>query len=223
MRSIRITTRLCRLLLRILNVRCTLRDESGGTYTGLDRTLILPNHVSYLDAILVNAFIPSVFVTSNEIREAPGLGHMTRAAGCAFVERRHKGEVHRDVDKIATLLNAGLNVTLFPEGSTSPGDRLLDFKKTLLEAAVRSRCRVAPAVIRYTAIDGKAFDVTNRDAVAWYGDMTFLPHLLRLAATRSVDVELTIMATVPFRSHRSRKLLADEVKSRIAARLQVAP
>lgn len=216
----RVTARLSRVLLKILNVRCTLENSSGQTFTGVDRCLILPNHISYLDAVLVGAYMPAVFVTSREIEATPGLGHMAKAAGCAFVERRHKGDVLRDIDQLSELLNAGLNVTLFPEGSTSPGDRLLEFKKTLLESAMRSRCRVLPVAIRYTAVDGRTFDESNRDAVAWYGDMSFLPHLMRMAATRSIDVRMTVMAPVPFRDHGSRKRLAGEVKTRIAERFQ---
>jgi lyso-ornithine lipid O-acyltransferase len=80
-------------------------------------------------------------------------------------------------------------VTLFPEGSTSPGDGLMEFKKTLLESAVRSRCRVLPVAIKYLAVDGARYDESTRDTVAWYGDMTFFPHLVRLAATKSIEVD----------------------------------
>lgn len=216
--GIRATQMLARLLLRIMNVRCRLENPAGRKFAGSERYLILPNHISYLDAVLVCAYMPAVFVTSREIEESSVLGPLTRAAGCAFVERRHKGDVLRDVDQLTGLLNAGLNVTLFAEGSTSSGASLLDFKKTLLEAAVRSRCKVLPVAIRYEAINDCAFDASNCDAVAWYGDMTFFPHLLRLLATRSVDVRLSVLEAVPFRHHGSRKQLASDVKAKISQR-----
>jgi 1-acyl-sn-glycerol-3-phosphate acyltransferase len=220
-RGARVTQVVSRLLLRVLNIRCALETESGEA--SFDRTpcLFLPNHVSYVDALLISAYVPAIFVTSREIEATPVLGQLTRATGCVFVERRHKGDVLRDVDQIAGLLNQGASVTLFPEGTTSPGDRLLAFKKTLLEAAVRSRCRVRPVAIEYLAVDGAPYDSSNRDAVAWYGDMRFFPHLIRLAATRSIDVRMTVMEAVPFRAHGSRKQLAADVRSRIARRLSV--
>lgn len=221
-RGARVTQAFSRLLLRLLNIRCALENETKTAPFDRAACLFLPNHVSYVDALLISAYVPAIFVTSREIEATPVLGPLTRATGCIFVERRHKGDILRDVDQIATLLNQGSSVALFPEGTTSPGDRLLEFKKTLLEAAVRSRCRVRPVAIEYRAVDGAPYDSSNRDAVAWYGDMRFFPHLVRLAATRSIDVRMTVMEAVPFRAHGSRKQLAADVRSRIAERLSGA-
>lgn len=210
---------LSRRLLAVLNVRCQFENLSGLQLDGKTPLLFLPNHISYIDALLMCAYVPAVFVTSREVEESPFLGALTKAVGCIFVERRHRGEVLRDIDQITSLLNQGVNVTLFPEGSTSPGDKLLEFKKTLLEAAIRSRCRVLPVTIEYLAVDEARYDETNRDDVAWYGDMTFFPHLLRFASRRSVDVRLTIMNAVSYREHACRKQLATDVRQIITERL----
>lgn len=205
----------CRMLLKALNIRCVFENKSGVDINEHAGCLFLPNHMSYLDTLILCAFMPSIFVTSREIEKTPVLGEITRAAGCIFIERRHRSHILRDIDQIATLLNQGTNVTLFPEGTTSPGDRLLDFKKSLLEAAIRSRCRVLPVTLEYRAVDGARYDSSNRDAIAWYGDMTFFPHLLRFAATRTVDVRLSVMPAVAFRQHGCRKQLAADVRRSI--------
>jgi 1-acyl-sn-glycerol-3-phosphate acyltransferase len=208
----------CRIMHRILNIRVAFENPSGRTFTGMDGLLLVPNHISYLDVIVIGAYLPSIFVTSREIEATPVLGHVTRAAGCAFVERRHIWDVHRDIDQLAGMLNDGMNVTLFPEGSTSCGDHLMEFKRTLLESAIRSRCRVLPLCVRYERIDGQRYDKGNRDLVAWYGDMTFFPHLWQLMTTRSIDVRLTVLGEVAFRDHKSRKRLSRDAKARIAER-----
>lgn len=210
---------LSRKLLAILNVRCQFENLSELPLDGDTPLLFLPNHISYIDALLMCAHVPAVFVTSREVEESAFLGALTKAVGCIFVERRHRGDVLRDIDQISSILNQGVNVTLFPEGSTSPGDKLLEFKKTLLEAAIRSRCRVLPVTIEYLAIDEARYDETNRDDVAWYGDMTFFPHLLRFAGRRSIDVRLTILKPTPYREHGCRKQLAADVRQLIAEQL----
>lgn len=219
LRVMRLQRQFSRVMLRLLKIRVTIEGLNGREFTGEERLLLLPNHISYLDVLVINSLIPAVFVTSREIEATPVLGQMTRAAGCVFVERRHKGDVHRDIDALAQLLNSGYNVALFPEGSTSPGDKLLEFKKTLLESAIRSRCRVLPLCVRYERIGGETYDLSNRDQVAWYGDMTFFPHFWRLMRLSSVEARLAVLEEVPFRGHRSRKRLAGDVKNLIASRL----
>jgi len=208
-----------RSMLRFLDIRCQIDAPEGQNFDTHSGLLIIPNHISYLDVIVVNALFPAVFVTSREIEETPVLGQVTSGAGCAFVERRHKQSLHRDIDQLSSLLNQGINVALFPEGTTSAGEQLLPFKKSLFEAAVRSRCQVVPVCIRYQTIDGQTFDASNRDTIAWYGSMQFFPHLWQLMMTKSVEVRLSVLGEVAFRGHRSRKRLADDARAKIAEHL----
>jgi 1-acyl-sn-glycerol-3-phosphate acyltransferase len=213
----RLTQAVCRILLRTLNINCRVVDLQPRNYTGHDGLLIVANHMSYLDVVLIAAHVPAVFITSREVETTPILGGVCRGAGCVFVERRRMTSVHRDLDQLTAVLNQNANVMLFPEGSTSDGSRFLRFKSTLVEAAVRSRVKIAPICIRYTAVDGVPFGDANRDDVAWYGDMTFFPHLMRVLATRRIDCELAILPAPAFRHHRSRKQLTNEVKRQLAA------
>lgn len=216
-RVVRLTRRLCGALIWLLNLRCEI-DGLEALETNDKPLLILSNHMSYVDVIVLNALLPSVFVTSREIEETAVLGWITKAAGCAFVERRNIWQVQEDIVRLAALLSRGFNVTLFPEGSTSSGEEILEFKRTLLEAALRSRCRVIPVCLRYERVDGRPYGLTNKDSVAWYGKMTFFPHLWRLMLLRSIDVRVSVLGEVAFRGHKSRKRLAHEASVRIAER-----
>ncbi len=207
-RVVSLTRFLCFQLMRILNIRCEVDDPGGLAATKGRPVLVLPNHISYVDVIIINALFPSVFVTSREIEQTPVLGWITRAAGCAFVERRNVWSVQQDIVQLAGLLNRGHSVTLFPEGSTSNGEHLLEFKKTLLESAIRSSCRVVPVCLRYD----------QAHEVAWHGEMTFFPHLWSLMQTRTIGVRVSVLGEVAFRGHKSRKLIAREVRARIAER-----
>ncbi len=207
-RVVALTRLVCFLLMRILDIRCEVDDPEGLAEVEGRPILVLPNHISYVDVIVINAIFPSVFVTSREIEQTPVLGWITRAAGCAFVERRNVWSVQQDIIQLADLLNRGHSVTLFPEGSTSNGEHLMEFKKTLLESAIRSSCRVVPVCLRYD----------QAPEVAWYGEMTFFPHLWSLMQTKTIRAQVSVLGEVAFRGHKSRKLIAREVRARIAER-----
>lgn len=220
--SMHLLRRMCRLLLKILNIHVTVEGAEGLRFEGMERLLVVPNHVSYLDVIILQAFIPTVFVTSREIEETPVLGEITRAAGCMYVERRHKWSVLRDINQIAAQLDAGFNVTIFPEGTTTDGEALLPFKSTLLESALRSRARVLPVCLRYEWPDGSRLDQDTCSYVAWFGDQQFFPHLKRLMLPRSLNVRLSILSPVPTRSHRCRKRVTSHAQSLIETRYHTA-
>ncbi len=209
---------MCRCLLRAFAVDVTLVNDQLGARRGGQGRLLVANHISYLDVALIGAFFPAIFVTSVEVAETPGLGLITRFAGCLFVERRRKASVLRDIDAMTSLLNRGFDVVVFPEGTTSDGTHFLDFKKSLLESAVRShKCQVTALCLKYEAVDGEAFGSDNADKVAWYGDMTFMPHFLGLMRTRGIKAKVEVLGAVPFREHRCRKRLATTAKGLISA------
>lgn len=208
---------MCRALLRAFNVDVSLINDQNFQRRGNQGHLIIANHISYFDVCLIGAYFPAVFITSVEVSQTPGLGLITKIAGCLFVERRRKTSVVNDIDQITSLLNRGFDVMVFPEGTTSNGTYFLDFKKSLLESAVRSRSQVTALCLKYEAVDGERFCSANADKIAWYGDMTFLPHFLNLIRTRSIDAKVEVLGAVPFRGHRCRKRLATTAESLIAA------
>lgn len=199
-----------------MQIEMTFEARGGRAYGGHEGTLIIANHISYLDVMVLAAYAPGVFITSREIGNTPGLGQIVRAAGCLFVERRNYSTLLRDIDDLSSTLNDGLNVVVFPEGTTTDGCvSLLPFKSSLLESSLRSRGRVAPFCIRYTHVDGAPLDRANCDRIAWYGPMRFLPHLLQLLTVKRVDVRLTALPPLPLREHKSRKVLAKTARDMI--------
>ncbi len=206
-RRAQLCQRYCQLLVWALELRVEADNPTAVRFDGRGGKLLVANHISYLDVVLIGAQAPTVFVTSREIEETPILGLFCRAAGCAFVERRRKTAVVQDLAAITELLAGGLDVMFFPEGSTSDGGAFLDFKSTLLESALRTRSKVIALCLRYSDVE----------RVAWYGDMTFFPHFLGLIRSPAVTASLTVLGEMPLRVHRSRKKLMDDVRNRIAA------
>jgi len=154
--------------------------------------LIVSNHMSYMDILVMCSRHPACFVTSVEMRDIPFLGHMCKLAGCVFVERRNKDNLGREVSEITEALKAGLNVVIFPEATSTNGEGVIRFKRPLFRSSIDSNIPVLPMTVNYTHLDGLKVDKSNRDYVCWYGDMTFADHLFKLLSITSTRASLTI-------------------------------
>ncbi len=156
--------------------------------------LLVSNHVSYTDALILFAYYPSLFVTSREIRETFLLGRICYLAGCFFVERRKakrvSGTVAKEIKDIGDQLSRGFNICFFPEGTSSNGLSVLPFKSVFFQTAIDCQKPVQPLCLRYTHISGEKFSAANADYVCWHGDMTFPDHLLKLAKQKGVHAEV---------------------------------
>jgi len=173
----------CRVMGIRVRVDGTLRPRAGNV-------MLVSNHLSYVDMLVIASQIPSCFVTSMDMRATMGIGHLCRAAGCLFVDRRRMWNLKNEIAEIAEALEEGLDVAVFPEATSTNGAGVMPFRRALYESAVKSRRPVQPVCLNYEAIDGRSLDVENRDRVYWYGDMTFLPHLWELVSVREITVTL---------------------------------
>lgn len=182
--------------------------------------LIVSNHLSYLDILVISSVQPTMFVTSIEIRDSGFLGFLCKAAGCHFVERRNRNQIDREIREIANSLSQGINVVVFPEATSTNGAQVLPFKVSLLDAAILSGRPLKPLCINYREIAGSPVSVLNRDEVCWYGDMTFFDHLSNVAKRGSILVELTHLSLVSVTAESDRKFLAAEAFRQIVGHYQ---
>lgn len=158
--------------------------------------LIVCNHLSYLDIFVISSFIPTAFVTSNEMKETPFLGQVCILGGCLFVERRSKKGIRDEINHLARCLKEGMNVVIFPEAKSGNGEELLKFRSSLYQAAIVADVPVIPFCLNYKKINNEAVTLKNRDKIFWYGEMTFFPHFLSLLKIKSIEVELNIFSSI---------------------------
>jgi len=202
--------------LRVLGVHVHVKHADRLT-KNREVVLIVSNHVSYLDVLVISSLIPSAFITSVELKHTPVLGWMARLSGSLFVERRKPAGLKQEIDEIALVLGQGLPVALFPEGTTSNGDRVHPFKNSLFDAAVATRADILPLCLRYTRVNGKPLTQEERDSVYYYGGVSFFIHLPRLLALRSVDIEVSPLKWIVVQPHHNRKDLATMAQDAISA------
>jgi 1-acyl-sn-glycerol-3-phosphate acyltransferase len=210
------------LLLRlILNIKVTVVGDEGQLERG--GYVIIANHVSYVDGIVLGSIFPIVFVSKREVRRWPIVGQWNILCGTVFINRQRKDEVGLLVKEITRKLKQEANILLFPEGTSTNGEKLLPFQTVPLAAPLRSRSIIVPATIAYKNIDDEPVTAANRDLIYWYGNMDFVSHFWKLLALRSVEVLVTIQPKIEcFRyedSSAGRKKLADDCYNRVLGRI----
>jgi len=167
--------RWCRFACRVLGIRVT-------THGAMPRSgLLVCNHLSYLDIIVLSSIRPCIFVAKRDVAGWPLFGWLAHAAGTIFVDRQRPLATAFAVNRIHAAIATGLPVVLFPEGTSSDGSTVLPFKSSLLESAVQLRCPVAAGTVGYALDHGSV-----ADEVCYWRDMTLVPHLLNLFFKREI-------------------------------------
>ncbi|MEZ4742241.1 MAG: lysophospholipid acyltransferase family protein [Bdellovibrionota bacterium] len=154
--------------------------------------LLVANHLSYLDVLILAANHPSCFVTSVEMKNTLFLGMLCDVGGCLYVERRNKDKIEQEIKDISNALAAGLDVIIFPEATSTCGSTVERFKIPLFRAARECGARVIPITLNYQALNYRPICAHNRDLVFWYGKMRFASHLWKFLQQRRLNVEVSI-------------------------------
>jgi 1-acyl-sn-glycerol-3-phosphate acyltransferase len=210
------TTRFARAGLYLLGVRVRFREQRPAPSPSRN-ALIVANHLSYLDILIIASHYPAVFITSVELRRTFPVGIFARCGGSIFVERRSPAGIKREIQDIGRKLREGCSVVLFPEGTTSDGETVQPFKNSLFTSAITTSTPIQPICIRYRRIDGKRVTGQNRDSVFFYGNVSFLAHAPRMLLLRSVHAECIALEPIATHPHQSRKELAVLCHDAIAA------
>ncbi len=168
--------------------------------------LLVSNHLSYLDIIVIGARHPVAFVAKKEVRSWPFIGWLAACGGTLFINRECRAEVGRVADQLRDVMAQGTVVCIFPEGTSSDGTDVLPFRSSLLQPAIDAQCAVTPMWVGYSLAKGCV-----EDEVCYWRDMSFGPHFVNL-------LKLTgLKARVCFGGRRlpgsDRKRLATELRA----------
>jgi 1-acyl-sn-glycerol-3-phosphate acyltransferase len=112
----------------------------------------MPNHSSFLDVLLVFAFIPHNFrsIVKEEFFSIPLLGLTVKSSGQIPLDRNSPRKGLRSIKRAAELLRRGVSIVVFPEGTRSPDGKIHEFKTTLFVLPIRTRTPVVPVLIEGT-------------------------------------------------------------------------
>jgi lyso-ornithine lipid O-acyltransferase len=140
--------------------------------------LVVSNHLTYLDIVILSAAMPCFFVAKAEIGGWPYFGEAARSGGTIFIDRSSRTSATSVARQIAQRIQMQVPTLFFPEGTTTDGTHLLPFRSRLFEPAAVAGKPVTAASIRYVIADG-----TPEHELCWYGDAAFIPHLWKTLGT----------------------------------------
>lgn len=179
---------------------------------------VVSNHLGYLDVIVLQSVISSVFVAKSEVRDWPVIGPLTACFDTLYVDRDVARDSRRINAQIERLLDAGDGVVLFPEGTSSAGHTVLPFRSALLDHPARADIPVHALALAYRVPKP---DPAAETSVCWWGGMTFADHFYRLLGLRVIEVFVRIDPHPV--SCANRKELASALRASVNRQLQAIP
>lgn len=214
------------LLLRtILDIKVTVVGDEGQFERG--GYVIISNHVSYVDGIILGSLFPVVFVSKKEVKSWPVIGQWNTLCGTIYINRQRKELVPLLIEEISRKLMQEANVLLFPEGTSTNGERMLPFQTAPLAAPLRKRAIIVPVTLTYKSVEEKPVSVSNRDLIYWYGDMSFVNHFWKLLSLRGIEAMVTLQPKIEcFRYENNsagRRRLAEDCYNRVLGRITPEP
>jgi lyso-ornithine lipid O-acyltransferase len=155
-------------------------------------SLIICNHMSYMDVLVIASKIPTLFVTSVEMKNTPFLGWITQIGECLYVNRKSHKNLNHEIETIQNWIKNGFNVLIFPEATTSNGVDLKNFKSSLLQVAHNTDIQITTYCLKYIKLNNKSVTKENLiHNITWFEAASFLPHALKQLTNKSVTFELT--------------------------------
>lgn len=206
----------CRFVCRLLGIRVLKPSVDPWPSAGL----IVPNHVSWIDILVLAAMGQTRFLAKKEIGSWPIVGFLARLQGVIFVDRQRKRSIPAVNHAMAEVLSAGKSVILFAEGTTNDGTHTRKFHSPHFQAAIQSlqarseeteedtKIVIMPIALVYSHRHGLPMGRGERAQVAWYGDMALMPHMLDLLRLGPVDCRVVSGAPIKADVKSCRKNLA---------------
>jgi 1-acyl-sn-glycerol-3-phosphate acyltransferase len=198
-----------------------IRIKEIGRRSASTPLLILSNHASWLDIIVITAMTPVIFVAKHEVASWPVFGWLAKLQRTVFIERERRHKTGEAATAMANRLSGGDAVVLFAEGTSSNGNHILPFRSALVGAVHHTlgnstrhdSVTVQPLSLAYTGIGGVPAGRALRDRLAWYGDLELIPHMIGVLRSGAVDVTVSWGEAVAYDMSADRKTITRAAES----------
>lgn len=220
--AIYLTQASARTLLRVLGIRI----HPPHAFLSLPQAagcLVVSNHQSYLDILVLSAHFPVQFVAKKEVAAWPLIGWMAQLGNTIFINRGSTRHSLKCAHEIIASLQQGVHVLVFPEGTSTNGTDVLPFKPLLFCAALKAGSPVLPLTLNYIGINEQPLNAQTRDLCCWHGEMEFVGHFWNVLSLRSIEVFLEAheMLTPPHTT--TSQELAQRAYEKVARRFATPP
>jgi 1-acyl-sn-glycerol-3-phosphate acyltransferase len=171
--------------------------------------LVVSNHLSYLDIIIISAAMPCFFVSKIEVGDWPFFGKAARSGGTIFLDRSSRDSANAVAEQMTERLKLPIPVLLFPEGTSTDGSQVLRFHSRLIDPATAAGVPITAAAIQYIVGGG----VEERE-LCWLGASGFTGHLWKVLGVKSFAARLHFGQP---RVYSDRRVAADQTHDEIVA------
>lgn len=144
--------------------------------------LLVSNHVSFLDILVLHAACYCRFVAKADVSRWPLIGTLATGAGTLYLRREARRDAMRMLHGMVEALGRGEVLALFPEGTTGDGSTVLPFHSGLIQAAISAGAPVQPAALKF--VEGHA-SAPSRSA-AYIRDQSLVGSIWRALRARGL-------------------------------------
>jgi 1-acyl-sn-glycerol-3-phosphate acyltransferase len=177
--------------------------------------LIVANHLSYMDILVLSALHGGRFVAKGEIATWPILGWVASSGGTIFLDQASRRALVEVGEEIRRTFEAGVSVVLFPEGRATGGAEVGNFHAALLQPAVEQRLPCVPVTLSYGTPGSRWAPAWT---ACWWGGMPFWSHLVRLLSLPRIEARAA-WADEPLVGE-DRRSLARALHAEVSARFE---
>lgn len=197
-------------MLQILEIEVHCNQLPDSDFAGL----VVSNHLSWLDILVIQSLMPGVFVAKAEVGRWPLIGAMARSCATIFVDRATARSAHAMVDSTVAAFEQRYTVVAFPEGTSTDGSDLARFHANVFEGAIRAQAQVQPVSLRYV----DANTGLPAESAHFTGETTLLASLRKVLASSSIKTQVHLSQRIVAVGH-TRKSLCHQAHRVIRAQL----
>jgi len=188
----------CKRLLSIFEIKVEVQGLNSFLYNQ-KQYLIVANHISWMDIIVIQSIKPSIFVAKSDVASWPLFGWVAQMTGTIFIKREKVSDIKKALKKMKRRL-IKRSVCIFPEGTSTNGRYLLPFKSNLFQSSIDTNKSILPLCLRYKQKG------MYSDKAAFIDDMSLVDSIIKIK--KEIDISVEVEVLQPVRPRGNRKELA---------------
>ena len=183
--------------------------------------LYIANHVSWFDIICLGTLLNARFIAKKEVSQMGIFGFLAMLSNTFFIDNENKNKIVEYNYLIQKKLKAGENFIIFPEGTTSDGNGIKNFKSSMLECAFdnNNEINIQPISICYSKLNNIPMGIYLRRNIAWVGDTSMVAAMANFLRSGRITVDIIFHDLKSVNDFKNRKELAAHCEKQILSGL----
>ena len=199
-----------------LRVRLIGKPETGKA------TLVVANHISWIDIIALGSVADVTFVARDTMKKWPVVGFFSRLQKTIYVSSSPKTAARQTNAEMARRMGDGGAVCLFAEGRSDVGTHVMPFRsgliasgqKALIDAGAKY-VSIQPVTIAYTHLQGLPITRPERALIAWIKAKSIAENVWDILTSGSKDVTIAFGDPMPFAEGADRKAISKQAENEV--------